>query len=61
MSVEQDRQIARAEMAAEVQIWMSEAFASVDFNRPPEIVLRSLTLAWSEVLHKLELVALEPA
>lgn len=46
----------RADLAREIQAWMSDAFAKVDFEVPPQRVVEELTLAWSDVLHRIEAV-----
>lgn len=46
----------RAGLAREVQIWMNDAFAKVDFDASPDRVVESLTLAWSDVVLRIEAV-----
>lgn len=46
----------RADLAREVQIWMNDAFAKVDFDAAPDRVVESLTLAWSDVVLRIEAV-----
>ncbi|GEM_PF-1389378 len=46
----------RADLARQIQTWMDDAFAKVDFNADPDRVIEALTLAWSEVLLRVEAV-----
>lgn len=46
----------RADLARQIQAWMNDAFAKVDFNAPSDRVIEELTLAWSEVLLRIETV-----
>jgi hypothetical protein len=46
----------RSDLARQIQAWMNDAFARVDFDAPPDIVIEGLTLAWSEVLLRVEAV-----
>lgn len=46
----------RADLARQILAWMNDAFAKVDFDAPSVEVLEKLTLAWSEVLIRVETV-----
>lgn len=46
----------RADLARQILAWMNDAFAKVDFDAPSVEVVEKLTLAWSEVLFRIEAV-----
>lgn len=45
-----------ADLARQILAWMNDAFAKVDFDAPPVEVVEKLTLAWSEVLIRIEAI-----
>ena len=46
----------RADLARQILAWMNDAFAKVEFGAPSVEVVEKLTLAWSEVLIRVEAV-----
>lgn len=46
----------RADLARQILAWMNDAFAKVDFDAPSVEVVEKLTLAWSELLFRLEAI-----
>ncbi|MNE29476.1 hypothetical protein D3C80_1229580 [compost metagenome] len=46
----------RADLARQILAWMNDAFAKVDFDAPSVEVVEKLTLAWSDVLIRVEAV-----
>lgn len=48
----------RADLARQILAWMNDAFAQVDFEASSDKVVEKLTLAWSEVVFRIEAVDL---
>ena len=46
----------RADLARQILAWMNDAFAKVDFDAPSVEVVEKLTLAWSELLFRIEAI-----
>jgi len=46
----------RAGLARQILTWMTDAFAKVDFDAPSIEVVEKLTLAWSELLFRIEAI-----
>lgn len=46
----------RADLARQILVWMNDAFAKIDFDAPSVEVVEKLTLAWSELLFRIEAI-----